>query len=258
MREGNQIAPATVDCGRRGHVLAATCGGRSLSHAWRSRLSWPSSSWMCSFPVTPSPRRTSCSWSSRPSPSRRARRSSSARPWAWPSTLTVMAIQGRMDGENLLLFGFGALAGAGYARVVYPSPTASRRCYIGTGGRAWRGDPSSCVLVDALLPLDDPLEVEETTVRLMMEQLAAARVAFFEVDEAGRLVERRSCRAAGEDSPGPAGPLGTFAAGSRRGGRDGRALVLPVGGPRRPGGAEEGSRAGRDRPGLLARRPPIQ
>ena len=139
-----------------------------------------------------------------------------------PLTLTVMAIQGRLDGENLLLVGFGVLAGAGMLAFVSLSNSVEN-VYSEQRESLERG--SFLVrLVDALLPLDDPLEVEETTVRLVMEQLAAARVAFFEVDEAGRLVERRG-DARGDSSAPP--DLGAFAAYLAEA-TDGRALALPA------------------------------
>ena len=59
-------------------------------------------------------------------------------------TLVVMAVQGRMDGENLLLVGFGALAGAGMLAFVSLSNSVEK-VFTGNSGRVWREDPSSCV-----------------------------------------------------------------------------------------------------------------
>ena len=73
-------------------------------------------------------------------------------------TLTVMATQGRMNGENLLLVWFGVLAGAGMFALV-SLYNSVETLYMDQRASLERG--SFLVrLVDALLPLDDPLDVE--------------------------------------------------------------------------------------------------
>ena len=142
-------------------------------------------------------------------------------------TLVAMATQGRMGDQNLLLVGFGVLAGAGMFVLV--SLHDSVESLYTEQRKRLEHESFTVRLVDALLPLPDPVEVEDTTTRLLGEQLGASRTAFYEVDEAGRLVERSAH--ARRDAPA-ALDLEAFAADLAAAG-SGRALVLrvPAAGP---------------------------
>jgi PAS domain S-box-containing protein len=140
-------------------------------------------------------------------------------------TLIVMVDQNGVNVDNLLLVWFGVLAGAGVFALVslYDSAEALFRT------QEERLDRGAFLvdLVDALLPLSEPLDAEEATVRLLGERLEAARTAFYEADDAGRLVvrcahERRAASAALD--------LDSFAGDLAAAG--GRALVLPAPEPR--------------------------
>ena len=138
-------------------------------------------------------------------------------------TLGVMAVQDRMNTENLLLVWFGVLVGAGLFALVslYNSvETLFRRQAVHLARRSFLVD-----LVDAMLPLDDPREVEETATRLLGEQLGAGRVTVYEADETGRLVARQAF-ARQPTLPGPV-DIQAFAA-ELEVARDGRALSLPA------------------------------
>ena len=157
-------------------------------------------------------------------------------------TLVVMAMQDRVDtGDHLLLVWFGVLAGAGVFALVslYNSVEALFQAQAVSLARG-----SFLVdLVDAMLPLDDPREVEETVTRLLGEQLQAGRVTVYEADETGRLVAGRAF-ARQETLPGPV-DIQAFAA-ELEVARDGRALVLPT-----PGSALTGDqRTALDEAGL--------
>ncbi len=142
-------------------------------------------------------------------------------------TLVVMAAQGRMSAQNLLMVGFGVLAGAGMFVLV--SLHDSVESLYTEQRKILEHESFTVRLVDALLPLPDPVEVKNTTVRLLGEQLGASRTACYEVDEAGRLVERSAH--ARRDTP-VALDLEAFAA-ELAAADGGRALVLraPKAGP---------------------------
>jgi PAS domain S-box-containing protein len=114
-------------------------------------------------------------------------------------TVAVMVLQGRTDAQNLLLVWFGVLAGAGMLALV-SLYTSVEELYESEHGRTVR-TAFLVDLVDALLLLSDPAAVRETFARMLGDELAAGRTAFYERDESGQLTER--CSHGGSAPPGP-------------------------------------------------------
>jgi PAS domain S-box-containing protein len=135
-------------------------------------------------------------------------------------TLATMAIQGRMNGENLLLVWFGVLAGAGVFALV--AVYDSVESLFTAQQQSLQRESFLVGLVDTLRPLGEPFEVEATTTRLFGDQIEARWTAFCEVDEVGRLTARQT-HERGDTGMGP--DLELLAAGLA--GSDGRALKQP-------------------------------